>query len=336
MLQRSKATWLQLGDSNTAYFYKYMRKKNYKRMITSVADDAGNLITDLGEIHRTFIQYFTASLGSAAQTRGGVQPEIIAMGPVLTLEQQVSLIKPFTTEDVRIAMFNIDSTKNPGSDGFSSGFFKDTWSDLGTTISAAVIKFFHECSLPTQLCHTLITLLPKVENACHPRDYRPIACCQTLYKVISKMLCFRLAKILPTLIGNQQGAFVQGRSIIHNVLIGQDLLRGYKRTRLSPRCLMKIDLQKAYDTVDWGFLFQLLEAFHFPDQFIGWLRLCVCNVRYSLVLNGEQIGYIKARKGLRQGDPLSPLLFILVMEYLTRTLDHATLHPQFRFHPSCK
>lgn len=101
-----------------------------------------------------------------------------------------------------------------------------------------------------QLHHTLITLIPKVDHAKYTKDYRPIACCQTLYKVVSKMLCFRLAKVLRAIIGEHQGAFVQGRSILHNVLIGQDLLRGYNHTKISPHCLIKIDIQKAYDTVD--------------------------------------------------------------------------------------
>lgn len=120
-----------------------------------------------------------------------------------------------------------------------------------------------------------------------PKDYWPIACCQTLYKVISKMLCFRLAKVLPEIIGDQQGAFVRGRSILHNVMIGQDLLRGYTHAKISPRCMMKLDLQKAYDSVDWRFLLCLLEAYCFPGRFVDWLRECICGVSYSVVINGD-------------------------------------------------
>lgn len=99
---------------------------------------------------------------------------------------------------------------------------------------------------------------------------------------------------------------------------------------------MKLDLQKAYDSVDWKFLLQLLESYCFPDRFVSWLRECICGVHYSIVLNGERVGYIAGRKGLRQGDPLSPLLFVLVMDYLGRSLNYATLDPSFRFHPQCK
>lgn len=212
----------------------------------------------------------------------------------------MSLLQPFTKEDVRIALFNIDRTKTPGSDGFGRGFFQDMWLFIGDEFSQVVLQFFDTCQLPLQMHHTLITLVPKVDQARTLKDFRPIACCQMIYKVISKMLCHRLAKVLPGIIGEQQGVFMQGRAISHNVLIGQDLLKGYNRTRLSPR-LMKIYLQKAYDTIDWSFRLQLLEAYHFPALFITWLKECVCKIRYSLIINGEHVGYIAGKKACVKG-----------------------------------
>lgn len=122
---------------------------------------------------------------------------------------------------------------------------------------------------------------------------------------------------------------------MHNVLLSQELLQGYNRANLSPRCILKIDLKKAYDSLSWKFLFRLLEALKFPSCFVNWITTCVTSTTYSLVINGENVCYIKGKRGLRQGDPLSPLLFVLVMDYLTRLLLSATRDPIFHFHPRC-
>ncbi|XP_062118791.1 secreted RxLR effector protein 78-like [Humulus lupulus] len=119
-------------------------------------------------------------------------------------------------------------------------------------------------------------------------------------------------------------------------MICQDLIKNYGRATTSSRCAIKIDLSKAYDTVDWLFLEGLLKALKFPINFIGWIMSCVRNTTYFLVMNGRVQGKFKGGKGLRQGDPMSPLLFVLIMEYLTRNLHYAALKSPFRYHPMCK
>ncbi|XP_062114380.1 uncharacterized protein LOC133825462 [Humulus lupulus] len=118
-----------------------------------------------------------------------------------------------------------------------------------------------------------------------------------------------MALVLPVLIQPNQGAFVRGRSITHNIMIFQDPIKNYGRAVTSPRCAIKIDLSKAYDTVDWQFLEDLLRAFCFPMKFIGWIMTCVRNTSYSLLMNGRVQGSFKGKMGLHQGDPMSPLLF---------------------------
>lgn len=150
------------------------------------------------------------------------------------------------------------------------------------------------------------------------------------------MLCTRLREVLPELVNVNQGAFVEGRSILHNVLLAQELIKGYDQSRISPRCVLKIDLQKAYDSLSLEFLIELLEALRFPSVFVGWLRECICTVTYAVKINGENKGRIEGQRGLGQGDPLSPLLFVLAMEYLTRLLKKAAGTREFQYHPGCK
>ncbi|KAK6784095.1 hypothetical protein RDI58_017549 [Solanum bulbocastanum] len=124
--------------------------------------------------------------------------------------------------------------------------------------------------------------------------------------------------------------------MIHNVLVCHDLLRHYNRKNALPRCLMKIDLKKAYDMVSWEFLEEVLMGFGFPEEFIKWIMVCVTTTMFSVKVNGGSHGFFAGKIGLRQGDPASPLLFVLEMEYLSRTLKAKSLLPDFRFHPMCK
>ena len=120
-----------------------------------------------------------------------------------------------------------------------------------------------------------------------------------------------MKNLMPFLVSPSQSAFVVGRSIIDNVLLAQELVRGYNRTSLSLRCCIKIDLQKAFDTLDWGFLLGVLEIMKFPSVFIGWIRGCITTSRFSISIKGSLVGFFKGERGVRQGDP-SLLIFLLL------------------------
>ena len=115
---------------------------------------------------------------------------------------------------------------------------------------------------------TKLVLLPKVQNPTQAKDFRPISCCNVLYKCIAKLLCMRLKQVLPHLIHQNQGAFVKDREILFHILTCQDVVRGYNRKGISPRYIMKINLHKAFDSVHWKFLKELLEHMRFPSQFV--------------------------------------------------------------------
>ncbi|KAL0307638.1 UNVERIFIED_CONTAM: hypothetical protein Scaly_2976400 [Sesamum calycinum] len=153
-------------------------------------------------------------------------------------------------------------------------------------------------------------------------DYRPIACCNTLYKAITKILVKRLQRVLPLMIDHSQNAFVPGRSISDNILLAQELLAGYNQARLPARCMLKVDIQKAYDSVEWDFLLETLRLFNFPQQFIILIKQCVSTASFSISLNGSIYGFFKSSRGLRQGDPISPYLFVLVMEVWSTLIRH--------------
>uniref|UniRef100_A0A803PM67 Reverse transcriptase domain-containing protein n=1 Tax=Cannabis sativa TaxID=3483 RepID=A0A803PM67_CANSA len=274
-------------------------------------------------------------MGSDSSVTKRLDLDCVRMGNRLNNEQQLRLIKPFSNKEIKGALFSIPSNKSPGPDGFNSEIFKVLWSEIGTEVCLAVKSFFSTRAIPVQFNETMISLVPKVEIPQKEIDYRPIACCSTIYKCITKLICKRLAEVLPDSVPQNQGAFIN-RSIAHNILIFQDLIKSYGKKGVSLRCAIKIDLSKAYDTIDWGFIEELLVALNFPSRFVLWIMTCLKGTSYSLMMNGRVQGHFKGRKGLRKGDSMSPLLFVLIMDYLTRRLYLEASKKTFRYHPMCK
>ncbi|XP_074303386.1 uncharacterized protein LOC141637872 [Silene latifolia] len=178
-----------------------------------------------------------------------INQRVVRAGPILTKEHCDLLIAPITGEEVKNAMFGILGTKAPGPDGYSSQFFKDNWGIVGNDVIAVVQGAFQSGQLLKQCNNTIITLIPKVDLPENVLQFRPIAYYNTIYKCLSKVLCARLGQILPEVISASQSAFIKGRDIVGNILICQDLNKLYNRKTSSPRIMMKLDLQKAYDSL---------------------------------------------------------------------------------------
>ena len=168
------------------------------------------------------------------------------------------------------------------------------------------------------------------------KDYRPISCCNVIYKVISKLLANRLKKILPQFISANQSAFVSERLLIENHLLATELVKDYHKETISSRCAIKIDISKAFDSVQWPFLLNVLSEMNFPPPFIHWISLCISTASFSVQVNGKLSGYFQSKRGLRQGCSLSPYLFVIVMDVLSKLLDKAASTQKFGYHPRCK
>ncbi|KAJ9536668.1 hypothetical protein OSB04_un000141 [Centaurea solstitialis] len=254
----------------------------------------------------------------------------------LSLTDALFMIRPITDSDIRDAMFQIGTDKAPGSDGFTSQFFRAAWGIVGRDVTVAIHNFFYRGRLAKELNHTLICLLPKTPNASSVSDFRPISCCSVLYKCISKVVVNRMKPFLDGLVDRSQSAFIPGRRIVDNILMAHELVVGYHLNVGEPRCAFKIDLRKAYDMVDWRFLVYMLEGFGFHPVLVSWIREMVSTTTYSVIVNGESWGHFPGKRGIRQGDPLSPYLFTLVMEgfamIFKQCIEEAS---QFKHHPGC-
>ncbi|XP_074298553.1 uncharacterized protein LOC141629451 [Silene latifolia] len=311
-----------------------MKSRQARNKVLRIASVQGQWLTEPGQIQSAFLSFYQQLLGET-QPRKAVNTTIVKRGPVCNQEHWDWLNKPVTNDEIKEALFHIPNHKAPGPDGYSSAFFKDAWSVVGEELCEVVKDFFIHGRLLKQLNHTLVTLVPKEELPQDVTQFRPISCCNVVYKIISKLICSRLTRVLPDIISPTQGGFIKGRNIIENILVCQEVIRLYNRASVSPGCLIKVDLKKAYDSVNWDFLQQMLDALSFPEHFKHLIMECVTIASYSLVINGETFGHFHGKKGLRQGDPLSPLLFTIAMEYLSRVLNFTTEVLHFRYHSLC-
>ncbi|KAG7585341.1 Reverse transcriptase domain [Arabidopsis thaliana x Arabidopsis arenosa] len=332
--QKSRITWLDVGDQNSAYFHRMAATRQSINHIHFLDDDAGNRITTQLGIKSHCVEFFKDLLGSDVPQSLFVQEDIKAiLNFECSADQRVSLDAMFTKEEIKDAFFSLPRNKSSGPDGYSAEFFISCWSVVGVEVTAAVSEFFSSGKLLKQWNSTCLVLIPKIQNASKVSDFRPISCLNTIYKVISKLLAFRLKSILPSVVSHSQSAFMPGRLLSENVLLASEIVQGYNRRNIEPRAMLKIDLRKAFDTVRWDFVLSTLSALGIPEKCIGWIRECVCTPTFSISVNGMSDGFFKSTRGLRQGDPLSPYLFVLAMEVFSRLLVSRFESGYISYHP---
>jgi hypothetical protein len=239
----------------------------------------------------------------------------------VTMDMNADLVKPYTDKEIKTALFQMGPTKAPGPDSFPALFYQTHWEILKDDICSAVRGFLMGESIPEGFCDSVIVLILKVANPEHLKFFRPISLCNVLYKIASKVLANRLKVILPMVISDHQSAFVPGRLIIDNALIAYECLHTIRKQKAKrPYFALKIDMMKAYDRVEWAYLHGCLEKLGFAQDWITSVMRCVTNVRYAARINGELTSPVVPSRGIRQGDPISPYLFLLCTEGLSSLL----------------
>ncbi|XP_039158524.1 uncharacterized protein LOC120288534 [Eucalyptus grandis] len=329
------ALLLLIQKSNS---FKHLQSFVSRRNLSTGKNLDGDTTTsDPSEVQKVFVDHFQNLLAASPTSGCPVKEEIQAVLNHLLVEEQVRFLSsPISDDEIRNTLFSLATGKAPGPDGFNVEFFKRSWDIVGASVIMAVKDFFVTGELLKQINTTIIALVPKIPNASTVHDFRPIACCNTIYKCITKLIANRLARVLPSIVSLPQNTFVKGRHISDNILLAHELFSGFHHDPYRAKCIIKVNFTKAYDTVSWEFIEVCLQAFGFPQIFVDRIMICIRSPKFSICLNGELHGFFASGRGIRQGDPMSPYIFTLVMEVFTGLLDRRTSRPEFGFFWRCK
>ncbi|WJX57524.1 hypothetical protein P8452_43075 [Trifolium repens] len=308
-VQRSRAKWLKEGDTNSKYFHGCLKARERRNAITClrVRDRWIDTSPDIfEEVSSFFKEHFSSTPWSRPRLDGVVFPRV-------SDEQNNMLVAPFRLEEIEDVVLNSDGNKSLGPNGFNFAFVKTFWSMLKGEVRVMFDQFHGNACLPRGLLSFCITLIPKVARPSSLGEFRSISLLGCLYKIIAKLLAARLANVMNSVVATTQSAFVKGRCLVDGVMVTNEVIDFAKRSGRS--CLiLKVDFKKAYDPVDWGFLEYMLRRFGFEGKWIEWMKACVFAGNLSVLVNGSPTSEINIQRGLKQGDPLAPFLFLLVAE----------------------
>uniref|UniRef100_A0A803PEK7 Reverse transcriptase domain-containing protein n=1 Tax=Cannabis sativa TaxID=3483 RepID=A0A803PEK7_CANSA len=320
--QRARVRWLKAGDRNTKFFHRHASSRRKSNKIKYLKDDEGVVVNTSEGITELVISYFSTIFSSEGCDLEAAASIFDSLGPGLDDPEISFLAQEFTTEEVRKAVFQLSGDKAVGLDGLNAYFYQKNWSVVGADFTKAILACLNQGCDFSEINSTLIVLIPKKQHANTLKDFRLISLCTTFYKVISKILANRLKKVLDKIISPYQSAFVSGRVIQDNILIANELVHAVNNRTMGKRgwAALKLDMAKAFDRVEWDFLRHLMFHFNFPVPFVSLIFKCLTTASISFSINGQVHGSLKPSWGLRQGDPLSPYLFILYSEGLSAVL----------------
>ena len=226
-------------------------------------------------------------------------------------------------------MNQLKAGKAPGPDGFTANFFQHFWELIKWEVWWVVEESRTLRWMYPAMNANFIALIPKTEDSNSLDKYRHIALCNIIYKIVSKVIALRLKPMLPLIISPEQSGYVEGRQITDGIILTHEIIHSLKQTK-KPGMLLKIDLSKAFDSISWEYLQKILKAFGFAPLWIRWINNLLSPSFFTILINGIPSPTFRPSRGIKQGDPLSPFLFVILAEGLGHSIKSTILSHKLR------
>lgn len=313
--QQCKCKWVVMGDQNSSFFFHQSTIKRRRiNRIMALQYESSQWIYEDSILQDHICQFFANLYKSSYQSNIGFVS--LSSYPIIK-EDRLYLEGDISLEETKRAFFSMNNYKSPGPDGYRPHFFKSQWYFLGNSIHYLVRDCFNNPGKIKDVNHTLITLIPKCEDPSKVIHLRHIALCNVSYKIISKVVSQRLKMILPYVVSQNQSSFISGRSTVDNILVMQEAIHSLNCLKGKKGfMIIKLDLEKAYDCLEWSFIMDSLRLLGIPSSLKNIIYHCISSANLSINWNGNPTPSFSSSRGLRQGDPISPYLFVLALERL--------------------
>jgi hypothetical protein len=275
------------------------------------------------QIAKVFASYFRSIFQSNRASNASSSSDPLVYDTTHPVPEDFTYSSP-DKHEIWLVLNDMKRNSSPGPDGFNVEFYLATWAWTGDDVHKIVVDFFASGVLPPQASDTHTVLIPKKLVPLVPADFRPISLCNVIYKIISKCIANRLKPHLPDYIHPSQQAFIEGRRISDNIIVAQEISHSFQLARWKHKAFMlKIDLAKAFDRLEWNFIAAALARKGLHGHFIKLVHACVSSPHFLVIINGQAFESFISSRGIRQDCPLSPYLFILAINELSISLGEA-------------
>ena len=325
---RSRTIWYEEGDKASKMFLNLERAQAERKCIKKLRTEDGKLLTNTKDIMAEQQSYYQRLYTSKQDPNQSdevqeLEAEILHLdSPKIDPSELEDLTRRITEEEIGKIIGNSPKDKSPGSDGLTNEFYQAFWPMVKKHLLAAYNEYLEEGELGISQKRGIISLIPKAnKDPEYLKNWRPITLLNQDYKYLAKCLSERCKKVLPSIIHSDQNGFVPGRVIGTNIHRALNLIEHCKDQNING-VLVNIDYEKAFDSVEWTLIYKALKYFGFPDKFIKWVRILYTNIESGILNNGHLSKFFKPSRGVRQGCPLSPSLFVITIELLAVYIRH--------------